>query len=119
MTTRDQIWRDRIWPYLITALAAGAAALVILDVTTVIRPAVVLAFLLVCPGMALIRLLRVGEPLPELLLAIVVSLALAAVLATISIYAGVWNPPLVFGLIAVITLAAVVADAIRTARAGT
>jgi hypothetical protein len=105
--------RDRAWPYLITALAAASSITVVLDVTGPFRPAVVLGFALVCPGMALVRLMRLPEPWPELLLAIVMSLCLSALIATASIYLGAWNPRIVLLAIVIITLVAVMADALR------
>lgn len=95
--------RDRVWPYALTAAAAGAAALVLLDMAV----PVVLAFVLICPGMALVRLVRLAAPWPELLLAIVVSLCLAAGFAGLSVYLEMWNPRLVLLGLAVVTLGAV------------
>lgn len=108
--------RDLIWPYLITGLAAASVGFALFDLPNPPRAAVVLAFALVCPGMALVRLLRLGEPLAELLLAIVVSLALAAVVATIPIYLGIWNPRVSLLIIAAVALVAVLADLLRTDR---
>lgn len=109
-------WRDRIWPYLISALAAISVVLVILDLSVPLRAPLVLAFATICPGMALVRLLRLDEPWPELLLAIVVSLAVAGVMATISVYLGAWNARLVLLAIVEVTLVAVLADLVRPDR---
>jgi len=109
--------RDRIWPYLISILAAISAVLVVLDLPIPPRAILVLAFATVCPGMALIRLLRLEEPLMELLLAIVVSLGLAGVVAIATVYAGAWNAQIVLLALVEITLVAVLADALRSDRA--
>jgi hypothetical protein len=107
--------RDRFWPYAITALAAATAALVALDVETVVRAPIAVAFVVVCPGMALVRVFHL-EPWAELLLAVVLSLCLAAGLATISVYLGSWNPTEVLLAIVAITMAGVIADVARGRR---
>lgn len=108
--------RDRIWPYLISVLAAVSVVLVLLELSIPPRAPLVLAFATICPGMALVRLLRLGEPLTEFLLAIVVSLALAAVVATIPIYLGIWNARLSLLIIVAVALVAVLADLLRPDR---
>jgi hypothetical protein len=49
-------------------------------------------FLFVCPGMACVRLLRLGRPLYEWSLAIPLSLALDMLLAEGPLYLGWWSP---------------------------
>jgi hypothetical protein len=108
--------RDQIWPYLIGVLAAISVVLVLLDLSVPPRAPLVLAYAAICPGMALVRLLRLDEPWPELVLAIVVSLALAGVLATMSVYLGAWSPRVVLLAIVEVTLVAVMADLLRPDR---
>jgi uncharacterized membrane protein len=108
--------RDRIWPYAISILAATSAVLVVLDLPIPPRAILVLAFATVCPGMALIRLLRLDEPLAEFLLAIVVSLALSGVVATATVYAGAWDAQVVLLALVELTLVAVLADLLRSDR---
>jgi hypothetical protein len=57
-----------------------------------VRVAVVLPFLLVCPGMAVVRRLRLAEWWTELLLAVGVSIALDILLSSAMLYAGLWSP---------------------------
>lgn len=109
--------RDRIWPYLISILAAASVVIVILDLSVPARAPLVLAFATLCPGMALVRLLRLEEPAPELLLAFVVSLALAAVVATLAIYLDAWNTQFILLAIVELTLVAVLGDLLRPDRA--
>jgi hypothetical protein len=106
--------RDQTWPFLITGLAAASTCFVLLDLPNPPRAAVVLAFVVVCPGMALVRLLRLGDALTELFLAVVVSLALAALVASIYLYLGMWRPRLSLLVIVAVALAAVLADLLRT-----
>jgi len=105
--------RDRIWPYLISLLAAMTVVIVILDLSLPARAPIVLAFAVVCPGMALVRLFRLAEPWAELLLAIVVSLAVAGVVATITVYLNAWSVQFVLLTIVEMTLFAVLGDLLR------
>ena len=56
------------------------------------RPFIVLWFLCVCPGMALVRFLRLAEPVVEWILAIALSFAVDAMVAGVLLYAGRWSP---------------------------
>ncbi len=49
-------------------------------------------FIIVCPGMAWARLLRLRESYFEWTLAIALSLALAAIVSGVMLYAKVWSP---------------------------
>jgi hypothetical protein len=95
--------RDRVWPATIVGLAAVSMILVLTDWSGPVRAPLVLAFAAVCPGMALVRLVRVEEAVPELLLAVVVSLALAAVVPAITFYVGMWSAKLSLLLITEVT----------------
>lgn len=94
-------------------LAGASLVFVLFDLQYPARPAVVLAFATLCPGMALVRLLRLDRAWIELFLAIVVSLAFAAVVATVLIYGGSWNPTIGLLILVGVTLAAVLANLLR------
>lgn len=81
-----------LWPALLGASAAGAALVSLADVQAPIRTVLTLWFLLVCPGMACVRLLRLGRPLYEWSLAIALSLALDMLVAEAPLYLGWWSP---------------------------
>ena len=70
-----------LWPAIIVVSAVAAGGLVYAGVAGPLRVAAVLWFLLICPGMAFVRLLRVADLATELMLAIGLSLALDAVVA--------------------------------------
>jgi uncharacterized membrane protein len=82
------IW---LWPIVIICSAVGIGLLVFGDVTSPIRPVLALWFLLICPGMALARLLRIQDNGNELTLAIALSLAIDAMLAIGMAYAKLWS----------------------------
>ena len=79
-------------PLILIASAATTGALVFGDVDSPIRPVVAMWFLLVCPGMALVPLLRLQDGITELVLGIGVSVALTALVAIGCLYAGFWSP---------------------------
>jgi len=83
---------DWLWPTIII-LSAVAAGLVNFAFTgTALRPIVVFWFLFVCPGMVLVRFLRLNEPIVEWTLALALSFAIDAIVAGILLYAGRWSP---------------------------
>ena len=72
------------------------------DLGAAVRPLAVFWFFLVCPGMAFVRLLNLTGWLPELTLAVALSLALDTVVAEVMAVNGWWS--LSAGLLALITL---------------
>jgi len=74
----------------------------------------VLWFLGVCPGLAIVRLARLEDGLGELVTGVALSFALLAAVAIASIYAQIWQPYVIFGILAAIALAAVAVDVART-----
>ena len=82
----------RFWPgiILVTSILTGLA--VFSGYLQPLRVTLVFAFMLVCPGMAYIRLLRLRDPLVELVLAVALSLALDTLVAMVLLYVGPWSP---------------------------
>jgi uncharacterized membrane protein len=85
-----------------TAVAAGSALLAVAavlgDVGSPVQPVLVFWFVLVCPGLAFAGLAHPSSVSFSLAFSVAVSCALAAVVAQVMLYAGVWNP--LTGLIA-------------------
>jgi hypothetical protein len=100
------------WPWVVGVSAAVTAFIVYLDLEFALRPVVVLWFLLVCPGMALVRPLRLGDRGSELAIAIALSLALDTLVAGAMVYAGVADFEAMFTVLLAITLVAVAADVV-------
>lgn len=89
-----------IWPVIIIISAIGAGLLALANILPPIRHLLSLWFLLVCPGMAYVRLLTNTDGLTQWTLAIALSLALDAVVAAFMLYTGHWSPN--WGLVALI-----------------
>jgi hypothetical protein len=88
---------------LAAALAgAAAAALVLSDARTPLRPVVVLAFLAAGPGIGLARLLPGADPVARLAVALAGSLAILALVAEAMLLLNAWSPTT--GLAAVLAL---------------
>lgn len=85
-----------LWPTIITASAAAIGGLVYGGLTSPIRPILAFWFLAVCPGMALVRLLRLRDAWTEVALATAISLSLDVIVALSLVYSHYWSPK--FGL---------------------
>jgi hypothetical protein len=81
----------RLWPVIIllSAIAAGIVNFIAPDMAG--RPLIVMWFLFVCPGMALVRFLCDDTPAVQWTLAIALSLTLDAIVAGVLLYAGKWS----------------------------
>ncbi len=79
------------WPYVIVFSGVLAGSLSLTNSTIWLRPLAGLWFLLVCPGMAFVRLLPIKERMVRWTLAVALSLALDALVASILVYARLWS----------------------------
>jgi hypothetical protein len=86
-----RVGRDRVWPSLIVASAALACMLYATGQSSTLRAAVTLWFLLVCPGMAVVRYLDLPSWWVEILFAVAVSLVLAEAVTMALMYGGSWS----------------------------
>ena len=105
------------WPAATAAASALVAVLVALEATAAIRGPVVLLFVLLVPGLAIVRLLHLRDWLFELALAVALGIALAVVVPTTMLYAGAWSPPVSLALIIALALAAAVMEVVQGLRA--
>lgn len=80
------------WPAIIVASAVATGLAVMCGVSPAVRVVLALWFLLVCPGMAVVRLLRIRDRSSEFALAVACSLGIESLLATTMVYAGLWSP---------------------------
>jgi hypothetical protein len=80
------------WSFVLVISAIAVLLAVFGELVNPLRAAIVLWFLVVCPGMAFVRLLRLGEGWVEWTLAVALSLALDALVAAGMLFAGRWAP---------------------------
>lgn len=72
--------------------AVAVSAVVFGNVAAPARPFITLWFLLVCPGMAFVRSLRIHDRIAQWTLAVALSLALDTIVAGVFLYSGRWSP---------------------------
>lgn len=107
------------WPLVITVSLVATSLLAFTGSESPIRPVVVIWFMLLCPGMAYVRLLKLREPLTELTFGVALSIAINTIVAAMMLYAGVWSPSLSLVVVVIITGCGVVlqvADALRVSK---
>jgi hypothetical protein len=90
----------------VMTLAVVVAFAVVVD-NLPVREVVVIAYLGVGPGAAVVWLARIDDRALQLALVVPLSLTVDAMVATGLLYAGIWSPPLAFAVIAAFTALAV------------
>jgi uncharacterized membrane protein len=90
----------------IIVVTLATAVLTVADAPGPIRPVVTFLFVLTCPGLSLVRLLGLRDPLAELALGVATSIAGAGLLAGVLLYSGIWSP---FGGLAILVAVTVLA----------
>jgi len=108
----DRTWADA-WPAIILASSVAVAIASLVEANPVVRAPLVLWFSLVCPGLAWVRLLHLGEPLVEAVAAIALSVALSGLTAGAFLYAGHWSPSWIMVALIAITVVGVAVDSPR------
>ncbi|GAA1627154.1 hypothetical protein [Georgenia ruanii] len=97
---------------LVTAAALAVAAYAV-PAPPPLRAVLTLPFLLVGPGLAVIRLIRIPSRLAVLALAVATSLVLDEATAMVAMYAGVWSPGGCLAVLAVLTSAVAIVPHLR------
>jgi hypothetical protein len=94
-----------IWPTLILLLTAAAGLVTLMPEVTAmlgagfLRPILVLTFLCICPGMAVVRFFRLQEAIAEFILGLSLSFCIGAFVAGIILYANIWSPENIFNIL--------------------
>jgi hypothetical protein len=97
--------RDRRLPVVAVALALAAGAVTLWAASAPLLPAVVLVFLAVGPGLALVGLLGLDDPLEELVLVVGASLVLDLLVAEALVLAGAWSAEACIALLMAVAIA--------------
>jgi hypothetical protein len=103
--------------WLVISSAWGAAAIVAvgLDASSAYRAPIVLPFVLVCPGLALVRLLGIPTATARLSLGVALSLVLAVLVPAALLYAGAWSPAAALAILIAVAVAAATIELVTTA----
>jgi hypothetical protein len=86
------LWIIWGWPLCILLFTLAVTLIAFVFPDSGARPAVIMTFLFVIPGMAVVRFFRLEDIAIELMLAIALSFAIDAFTAGIILYAGQWSP---------------------------
>lgn len=84
--------RKLFWPIMIILSALLAGILVWSDGGGAFRSIILFWFILICPGMAFVRLLQIENVLTEIVLAIALSLVISTLLAEFMVLTHLWSP---------------------------
>jgi uncharacterized membrane protein len=104
---------DLRWPAGLVAAAGVASAMTAAGGASLPRTLIVLGFLLLCPGLALLRLAGSFDWLATLTLSLTLSIAVDMLLALGLAYAGLWSPAAALIGLAGIVIGAAGVDAWR------
>jgi len=93
-----------LWPVIILLSTIAASIVTFITPEIMVRPAIILWFLFFCPGMALIRFIRIREFIAECTLAVASSFTIDAIVTVSFMYAGRWSLTGIFGTLLGISL---------------
>jgi hypothetical protein len=85
-------WFTWVWPIIILLSTLAVTLITFLFPGVGIRPAVIMCFLFLIPGMTIVRFFYIGETAVEWMFAIVLSFTIDAFVAGVILYAGQWSP---------------------------
>jgi hypothetical protein len=105
--------RSLVWLGLSGVWGLAAVLVVTLDVQAAYRAPIVLSFLLICPGLTIVRALRITVTAAQFSLAIATSTALVVLVPAALLYAGAWSPQAALGLLIGVTLVVGAIDVLR------
>lgn len=94
-------WIMWVWPTTIVLSTIAAGLVTFVFPGTMLRPALLMWFLFVCPGMTVVRFFRLSETVIEWTLALALSFAIDSFIAGILLYAGWWSPPRILSILIV------------------
>ena len=103
---------------IVLAVAAGCAVAYAADWQSPVRVILALAFMLACPGLAVVELLRVREPVVQLAIVPATSIATGTLVALVLVNAHWFTPGRVLLCLEVITVGLLLIAIARDARPG-
>ena len=107
------------WPTVAAISGVAALGVVVIDADTVVKGPLVAWFLLVCPGMTVVNLLDITEPILRFAATFGISIALGVVVAEALLYLGWWSPVLGLGILCGLTVAGALLSAVTVRHSST
>jgi len=105
----DTAW-SRAWLVVLIASTMAVAAVTLIGPLDALKAPVMLWFVAICPGMAMIRLVGIQERTAEIMLALGLSIALAGLVPAVFLYLGAWYPALFLTVLVAITSVGILLD---------
>jgi hypothetical protein len=84
--------KPKLWPMGCFGFGLTTVTFVYLDMPEPVRGVAVALYLLVCPGLSLVRLIQLDDRLEELVLAVAISMAASTAVPLIMLYSHAWSP---------------------------
>ncbi len=108
----DTVWKQRLgmtrdvwlWPAIIIVSALVVVLFSISGVDSPLRAVVAFGFVLICPGMAVVRFLRIEDRTNEIILAVAASMGIGTILSTIMVVTRQWSPEWGLGILVYISV---------------
>ena len=97
-------------PIAVAAITALTGFAILVGITASVAPLIVV-FVLVCPGLALVGALRLRDPLFEIVLGVALSVSIAGLLATMELFIHAWAPGPTLNILIAISVAGLLLDA--------
>ncbi len=88
-----------VWPLVVIASAAAMGVATYGNMPVPLRLAAAACFLPFCPGMAIVRFLRIQDGMAEFATAIALSIAIETVVATAMVYSRLWYPSIALAVL--------------------
>jgi hypothetical protein len=98
-------WWSRSWLAVVLTSTIAVIIVSVGGVPDVVRAPITVWFIAFCPGMAVVRLLRIDDAVAEVMLAFAVSFALAGLVPGVFLYLGAWSPGWSLAVLVAITVA--------------
>ena len=100
----NKLWRTWSWPIIIFFSVAIVIFFTFVNPGTPIQGIAILWFVTLCPGIAVVPLLKLNHFLIEVTLAVALSLSIDAIVVGIFLYGGYWSPPAMLWVLIVLSL---------------
>jgi hypothetical protein len=103
-----------LWLAVASIWGTAAAVLVALDADAWYRAPITILFVVVVPGLAIVRLIGIPDILVRLMLGLALSLALGVLIPSTLLYLGAWSPLGALAILAGLAFAAALGEVART-----
>ena len=108
------IKKQSVWgPIGISIITLLTLFVVLADLDSPIRPALVFIYIFIVPGLAYVRLLGLGNRVLEWALAVALSMSIATLVSEAMLFAGLWSSPRILVIIVLITAVGVALQLFR------